>query len=97
MMFSDVVEISRAYESRQVDLHAKITVRLKEFTLEADGEKKEKITRYETTVGRALLAELLPAGLPFSVVNKPLKKKEISQADQRQLPSLRSARDGYSC
>ena len=79
MMFSDVVEISRAYESRQVDLHAKITVRLKEFTLEADGEKKEKITRYETTVGRALLAELLPAGLPFSVVNKPLKKKEISK------------------
>ncbi|MFA5243218.1 MAG: DNA-directed RNA polymerase subunit beta' [Sulfuricella sp.] len=79
MMFSDVVEISRAYESRQVDLHAKITVRLKEFTLEADGEKKEKITRYETTVGRALLAELLPAGLPFSVVNKPLKKKEISR------------------
>jgi DNA-directed RNA polymerase subunit beta' len=79
MMFSDVVEISRAYESRQVDLHAKIIVRLKEFTLEADGEKKEKITRYETTVGRALLAELLPAGLPFSVVNKPLKKKEISR------------------
>ncbi len=79
MMFADVVEISRAYESRQVDLHAKITVRLKEFTLEADGEKKEKITRYETTVGRALLAELLPVGLPFSVVNKPLKKKEISK------------------
>ncbi len=81
MMFSDVVEISRAYESRQVDLHAKITVRLKEFTLEADGGKKEKITRYETTVGRALLAELLPAGLPFSVVNKSLKKKEISKTD----------------
>ncbi|MBZ0107011.1 MAG: DNA-directed RNA polymerase subunit beta' [Sulfuricella denitrificans] len=79
MMFSDVVEISRAYESRQVDLHAKIIVRLKEFTLEANGEKKEKITRYETTVGRALLAELLPAGLPFSVVNKSLKKKEISR------------------
>ncbi len=79
MMFADVGEISRAYESRQVELHAKITVRLKEFVLNADGEKTEKITRYETTVGRALLSELLPAGLPFSVLNKPLKKKEISK------------------
>ena len=79
MMFADVGEISRAYESRQVDLHAKITMRIKEYTLGADGEKIEKITRYETTVGRALLAELLPPGLPFSVVNKPLKKKEISK------------------
>ncbi len=79
MMFADAGEISRAYESRQVDLHAKITTRIKEYTLNAEGEKKEKITRYETTVGRALLAELLPPGLPFAVVNKPLKKKEISK------------------
>ncbi|MEW5943327.1 MAG: DNA-directed RNA polymerase subunit beta' [Pseudomonadota bacterium] len=77
--FADVGEVSRAYESRQVDLHARITVRIKEYEPLADGEKREKITRYETTVGRALLAELLPAGLPFSVVNKPLKKKEISR------------------
>jgi DNA-directed RNA polymerase subunit beta' len=37
------------------------------------------MTRYETTVGRALMSEILPAGLPFSVLNKPLKKKEISR------------------
>jgi DNA-directed RNA polymerase subunit beta' len=79
MMFADIGEISRAYESRQVELHAKIIARVKEFTLNSDGEKKEKFTRYETTVGRALLAELLPPGLPFSYVNKPLKKKEISK------------------
>ncbi len=79
MIFADAAEISRAYESRQVDLHAKITTRIKEYTLGADGEKIEKITRYETTVGRALLAEILPPGLPFSVVNKALKKKEISK------------------
>ena len=42
-------------------------------------EKVEKITRYETTVGRALLSEILPPGLPFSLINKPLKKKEISR------------------
>ena len=39
----------------------------------------EKITRYETTVGRALLSEILPAGLPFPLINKALKKKEISK------------------
>ncbi len=43
------------------------------------GEKTPKITRYETTIGRALMSEILPAGLPFSVLNKPLKKKEISK------------------
>ena len=37
------------------------------------------IARHETTVGRALLSEILPAGLPFSIINKPLKKKEISK------------------
>ncbi len=78
-MFADVGEISRAYETRQVELHAKITVRIKEYALDADGNKTEKITRYETTVGRALLSEILPVGLPFPLVNKALKKKEISK------------------
>ena len=46
----------------------------------ADGDRAvEKITRYETTVGRALLSEILPPGLPFAYINKPLKKKEISR------------------
>ena len=39
----------------------------------------EKLTRHETTVGRALLSEILPAGLPFPLINKALKKKEISK------------------
>ena len=38
-------------------------------------DKKEII---ETTVGRAILSKLLPEGLPFSLVNKPLDKKELS-------------------
>ena len=76
--FSDVSEVSRAYESRQVELHAKIIVRIKEAE-KRNGERVEKITRYETTVGRALLSEILPVGLPFSFINKPLKKKEISR------------------
>src|SRR5438046_10264035 len=79
MMFADMAEVSRAYESRQADLHAKVSVRIKETQLGANGERTEKITRYETTVGRALLSEILPVGLPFDTLNKPLKKKEISR------------------
>jgi DNA-directed RNA polymerase subunit beta' len=79
LMFANISEVSRAYESRVIELNAKVTVRIKEYDVDADGERHEKITRYETTVGRALLSEILPAGLPFPLINKVLKKKEISR------------------
>ena len=79
MAFSNIAEVSRAYESRQVALHARVWVRIKEVEVAEDGDRTEKVTRYETTVGRALLSEILPAGLPFEQLNKPLKKKEISR------------------
>ena len=78
-IFSDVSEVQRAYDAKVVDLHARITVRIKEFELNFDGSKTAKINRYETTVGRAILSEILPAGLPFELINKSLKKKEISK------------------
>ena len=81
MLFSDVAEVARAYESRQVELHAKITVRIREVGKRSspDGERTETLKRYSTTVGRALLSEILPPGLAFENINKPLKKKEISR------------------
>jgi DNA-directed RNA polymerase subunit beta' len=79
MIFQNVNEVSRAYETRNAELNAKITVRIKEYETNADGERSEKITRYETTVGRALLFEIFPPELPFSLLNKALKKKEISK------------------
>jgi len=79
MYFADVSEVQRAYAVGAVDLHAKISVRIQEYDLELDGSKQEKITRYQTTVGRALLSEILPAGLPFSLIDKALNKKEISR------------------
>jgi len=79
MKFVNVAEVSRAYETRQAEVSARIMVRIKEIEIDAAGEKREKITRYQTTVGRALLSEILPAGLPFDLINKPLKKKEISR------------------
>jgi len=78
MLFTGVSEVLRAVESRQIDLHARITVRLKEYERDGDGWK-EKLVRHSTTAGRAILSEILPKGLPFKVIDKPLKKKEISK------------------
>ncbi len=78
-LFSDVKEVHRAYYTKQVELGTKITVRLQEW-VKNDQEEFEPVTkRYETTVGRALLSEILPKGLPFEYINKALKKKEISR------------------
>jgi len=79
MSFSDLAEVHRAYDSRQVDLHSRVWVRIKEVEVSEEGERTDKVTRYETTVGRSLLSEILPPGLPFALLNRPLKKKEISR------------------
>jgi DNA-directed RNA polymerase subunit beta' len=80
MAFSDVKEVQRAYDNGQADLQARCLVRLIEKVPAAtEGEFDEKTVRHETTVGRALLSEILPAGLPFALINKALKKKEISR------------------
>ena len=76
--YADVAEAKRAYDNGAVELHARVTVRIKESSL-VEGERVETVKRVETTVGRALLSEILPTGLPFSYVDKALKKKEISK------------------
>jgi DNA-directed RNA polymerase subunit beta' len=79
MVLADVSEVKRAYESGNLSLHARVTVRVKEAEFDAEGNRVEKTVRVNTTAGRALLSEILPTGLPFSVIDKPLKKKEISK------------------
>ncbi len=80
MMFADVAEVERALALKEVDLHAKITVRLNEWQPKESGEGWIEVTnRYNTTAGRALLSQILPKGLPFKAIDKALKKKEISK------------------
>ena len=79
MLFADVTEARRAYDNREAALHARVTVRIKEVTLDENKNRVETVKRVETTLGRALLSEILPPGLPFSFVDKALKKKEISR------------------
>jgi DNA-directed RNA polymerase subunit beta' len=79
MVFSDTNEIHRAYECKQVELHAKVRARVKEWLPdEENGGYKLNIRLVETTVGRALLSELLPKGLSFDLVNRAMTKKSIS-------------------
>lgn len=80
MYLADVLEVQRAYDNHEVELGTKIKVRLTEQVPNPDtGEFEEQTKRYDTTIGRALLSEILPAGLPFEFINKALKKKEISR------------------
>ena len=75
MCFMDVAEVERAYFDESVDLHAKIRLRLTEQ--DQSGDVSTDIV--DTTVGRAMLADILPQGLQFSYVNRVLKRNEISE------------------
>ncbi len=79
LIFSDIVEVQRALDNGAVEITAKIAVRLTEWTKDADGNFQPETKLVDTTVGRALLSEILPKGLPFANINKALKKKEISR------------------
>jgi len=79
MAFSDLAELRRAWETGAVGIHAKTRVRIKENVLDEEtGEVRGSINLIDTTVGRALLAELLPKGLPFELFNQAMTKKAIS-------------------
>ncbi len=80
LVFSDTGEVRRAFDAGELDLNARINVRLTEWTKDKEtGEFVPSTKLWETTGGRALLSEILPKGLPFSNINKALKKKEISK------------------
>ena len=78
MTFADVAEVHRAFQTGAVDLHAKIRARIRETVLSDDGERVERVQLCSTTVGRALLSEIMPPGLPFELVNRLMNKKAIS-------------------
>ena len=69
-IFADINEVHRAYDSGNVDLQAKVKVRLV--------NKKSELNLVDTTVGRAILSGILPKELDFELINKPLDSKSIS-------------------
>jgi DNA-directed RNA polymerase subunit beta' len=79
MVFTDIDEARRAYENGAADLQARVRIRVLTFQAQEEGEKPMAVKKLvETTVGRALLSEILPRGLDFELVNQPMTKKAIS-------------------
>ena len=78
MVFANLEEVHRAYEARQVHLQARVKVRINDLEIDEEGNKQKVRRIVDTTVGRALLSEILPEGLPFSLVNQNMGKRAIS-------------------
>ena len=79
MVFANVAEVKRAYDSKVVGLHAKVKVRITETVIDEEGNRERRSSIVDTTVGRALLDEIMPEGLPFELANVELNKKNISR------------------
>jgi DNA-directed RNA polymerase subunit beta' len=79
MVFANISEVHRAFVGGHVNLQARVKVRIHEVEKTDEGETNEKTFIADTTVGRALLWEIVPAGIAFAMVNKDMVKKAISK------------------
>ncbi|MWJ28876.1 DNA-directed RNA polymerase subunit beta' [Halomonas sediminis] len=80
MAFSNLNEVERAFGTQNVSLHARVKVRLEEVDVDEEtGERTDHRRIYDTTVGRAMLFRILPEGVPFALIDQPMKKKAISK------------------
>ena len=82
-IFANIDEARRAYETGNADLHARVKVRIREVLTEEDGSTREVVSIKETVLGRALVFEIVPDGLPFDLVDQALGKKAISHLINR--------------
>ena len=79
MVFTSPNEAEKAYRTGNAELHSRVKVRISEFDIDEDGNKTEKVTLTDTTVGRAIFSLILPKGLPFEIINQAMGKKQISK------------------
>lgn len=73
--FASIQDAMNWYEAGFADIHAKVKIRMPIDTSNL-GLGCELV---ETTIGRAILSEILPVGMPFAQVNKVMTKKAISR------------------
>jgi DNA-directed RNA polymerase subunit beta' len=86
MTFADAKEVQRAYESGNAHLQARIKARITDYTKNDEGELEANTSIVDTTVGRVLLFNIVPDGLPFSMVNVKMAKKADLRYFERLLP-----------
>jgi DNA-directed RNA polymerase subunit beta' len=78
-IFVSVGEIHRALLTKSIELQSKIQLRITEKVADESGELVDKTHRVETTVGRALIWEVVPERMPYELVNCDMTKKNISR------------------
>ena len=78
-IFVSVGEIHKALLAKSVELQSKIQLRITEKVVNELGETEDKTHRVETTVGRALIWEVVPNRMPYELVNCDMTKKNISR------------------
>ncbi|MDD5754123.1 MAG: DNA-directed RNA polymerase subunit beta', partial [Methylococcales bacterium] len=78
-IFVSVSEVHKALEEKAVALQSRIQLRITEKVTDETGTVGHKTHRVNTTVGRALIWEMIPAGMPFDLVNCDMTKKNISR------------------
>jgi DNA-directed RNA polymerase subunit beta' len=76
-LINDINEAVHYFEAGLVDIHSRVKIRMKNN--DPESEKYGEVELVETTIGRAILAEILPKGLPFRHINKAMTKKAISK------------------
>ena len=79
MVFTSPNEAEKAYRTGNAELHSRVKVRITEYDIDENGNKTEKVTLTQTTVGRAIFSLILPKGLPFEIINQAMGKKQISK------------------
>ena len=78
MYLAGPAEAEKAYRTKSAELHARVKVRITETVVDEDGNTTTETKMVDTTVGRAMLWQIVPKGLPYSLVNQKLGKKQIS-------------------
>jgi DNA-directed RNA polymerase subunit beta' len=79
MIFANIAEAEKAYRTESAELHARVKVRITEYVRDENDELVAKTTLRDTTVGRAILWQICPKGMPFELIDLPLGKKPISK------------------
>jgi DNA-directed RNA polymerase subunit beta' len=79
MIFTDTKEAEKAYRTGAAELHARVKIRITEHIKNAQGVTEEITTLRDTTVGRAILWQVCPEGMPYELIDQPLGKKPISK------------------
>jgi len=80
MIFADTKEAEKAYRTGVAELHARVKIRITEYFKDEEGNFTiPKTTLRDTTVGRAIMWQVCPKGMPYELIDQPLGKKPISK------------------